>query len=108
MEKLGITNYLVSDTLYGDWSCATLKGIKGAKCLPKKIGEFCADAGMVAVFVLDEVLAYNPGFDYHLTKPHTTTLITNFTGNVNIVTENDEVYVVGKGNINFYTKQTGC
>lgn len=34
----------------------------------KEIGHFCADAGMVAVFLLDEVLKYNPGFDYHINR----------------------------------------
>lgn len=34
----------------------------------EKIGYFCADAGMVAVFLLDEVLKYNPDFDYHINR----------------------------------------
>lgn len=34
----------------------------------KNIGGFCADAGMVAVFLLDEVLKYNPNFDYHINR----------------------------------------
>lgn len=41
----------------------------------KNIGGFCADAGMVAVFLLDEVLKYNPNFDYHINRLWTTTLI---------------------------------
>ena len=121
MEALGLTKYLVSTTLYGDWSCTTFD-YEG-----KPIGEFCADAGLVGVFLLDEVLKYNPDFDYHITKPWTTTLIKNFTGKVWIEErhiegeydedgynykkgdkwEDDVISVVGEGNINFYTIQTG-
>ncbi len=75
------------------------------------LGHFCADAGLVSVFLLEEVLKYNPDFDYHLNKPWTTTLIKDFDGDVEITHRGDgeepEVSVVGKGNINFYTSQTG-
>lgn len=122
MEELGIHTYICRDTLYGDWSCATYNSDT-----KEKLGEFCADAGMVAVFLLDEVLKYNPDFDYHITRPWTTTLIKDFNGEVDFeilessgVYEEDtewykkgeewtdtEVSVVGKGNINFETHQTG-
>ena len=77
------------------------------------LGTFCADAGLVGVFLLDEVLKANPNFDYHITKPHTTTLIEDFDGDVSYITEmnketQDEfAYIVGTGNINFITAQTG-
>lgn len=75
------------------------------------LGSFCADAGLVSVFLLDEVLAYNPDFDYHLKKDWTTTLIKDFDGNIEITHRGEgeecEVSVVGKGNVNFYTTQTG-
>lgn len=116
MEILGIKNYLTEDTIYGDWSCKTFNKDTG-----EPIGEFCADAGLVSVFLLDEVLAYNPDFDYHITKPWTTTLIKDFDGDIEIKiinveykdeetnekTTGQEVRVIGEGNINFYTKQTG-
>ena len=102
MESLGFTNYITSNTIYGDWSCTTYEQETG-----KVLGEFCADAGTVGVFELDEVLKYNPEFDYHINRPWTTTVIPNFTGEVNIVRE-DVVSVVGTGSINFYTKQTGA
>lgn len=116
MEVLGITKYLVRDTIYGDWSCTTFNSDN-----KEPIGEFCADAGMVGVFSLKEILAYNPKFDYHLTKKWTTTLIKNFTGDVwdeveEVKYKDDdgeemtdyEVHIVGKGNVNFITKQTGA
>lgn len=107
MEALGIHNYVVDSTLYGDWSCTTYNSDT-----KEVIGEFCADAGMVAVFLLDEVLKYNPDFDYHTERPWTTTLIKDFHGTVELAMKKskrygDYVEVIGKGNINFVGKQTG-
>lgn len=102
MEVLGIKNYICRDTIYGDWSCTTYNSNTN-----EEIGRFCADAGMVAVFLLDEVLKYNPDFDYHTERPWTTTLINGFDGEVNFEVEEDEVRVVGKGNIDFVGIQTG-
>lgn len=102
MNKLGITNYICRDTIYGDWSCTTFNTDTN-----EAIGEFCADAGMVGVFLLDEVLKYNPDFNYHIEIPWTTTLIKNFDGDVNFeINEYDEVEVIGRGNINFIGIQT--
>ena len=103
MEVLGFTNYLVNSTIYGDWSCTTFNSDTN-----EELGKFCADAGLVGVFLLEEVLKYNPNFDYHISKPWTTTLIKNFTGTIQITNpEEGIVSVVGEGNVNFYTKQTG-
>ena len=129
MSDLGIKHYIVRDTLYGDWSCTTFDSNT-----KQPIGEFCADAGMVGVFLLDEVLKYNPDFDYHINRPWTTTLIRNFKGAVSFQVvhyvgvyedlnkfhkkgdsfEDDEVQVIGHGidtqtgkQISFIGKQTG-
>lgn len=129
MEVLGIRHYMTRDTIYGDWSCTVLDTDTG-----KEIGEFCADAGLVSVFLLDEVLKYNPDFDYHKERPWTTTLIPDFKGIVQFVVEHEEgvyeedsefwragdkweddsVHVVGHGinqktgePINFRSTQTG-
>lgn len=122
MEALGIKNYICRDTIYGDWSCTTYNSNTN-----EEIGEFCADSGMVAVFLLDEVLKYNPDFDYHTEIPWTTTLIKGFDGEVNFEVvhtegeyeedseywnkgdkwEDDAVQVFGKGNIDFIGLQTG-
>lgn len=75
----------------------------------KRLGMFCADAGMVAVFLLDEVLQYNPDFSKWL-EGHDwcVTLIKGFDGEINYHIDNDgEAHIIGKGNINFYTTQTG-
>lgn len=106
MEVLGIHNYLTNSTLYGDWSCTTFNSDT-----KEPIGKFCADASLVSVFLLDEVLKYNPDFDYHIKRTWTTTLIENFDGDIEIKIVNidgeDEVRVEGTGNINFITMQTG-
>lgn len=101
MSELGL-NCLSASTEYGDWACTTFD--MDSK---KPLGEFCADSGMVGVFSLEEILKYNPDFDYHISRPWTTTLIKGFDGTVTIKKEKDEVYVEGLGNINFRTKQTG-
>lgn len=122
MKALGFNNCITSDTLYGDWSCTTYQYDLGyfdshdilEYKLIKEIGHFCADAGMVGVFLLEEVLKYNPNFDYHIEKPWTTTLIKDFDGDVNFELMDDgfddgekQLVVVGKGNINFLGYQTG-
>ena len=85
MEVLGINHYISRDTIYGDWSCTTFNiDTKEA------IGSFCADAGSVAVFLLDEVLKYNPDFDYHIERPWTTTLIKDFKGTVRFIVKQVE------------------
>ena len=107
MQKLGLTTFLCNSTIYGDWSCTTFD-----TDTKEPIGRFCADAGQVAVFLLDEVLKYNPDFDYHINRPWTTTLIRDFHGTVELRLEEDEsggseVTVVGCGNVNFIGCQTG-
>lgn len=129
MEVLGIKKYMTRDTLYGDWSCTTFN-----TDTEEPIGEFCADAGLVSVFDLAEVLSYNPDFNYHTERKWTTTLVKNFKGTVQFVVKHVEgvyedttewwnkgdkwedyvVEVVGHGvdkktgePINFVGKQTG-
>lgn len=84
MQRLGLDHSMTRDTLYGDWGCTVYDDNTGGK-----LGEFCADAGMVGVFLLDEVLAYNPSFDYHKEKDWTTTWIKDFKGTVQFVVEYD-------------------
>ena len=102
-RPLGFLNTISHSTLYGDWDCITFNSDT-----KEPIGEFCADSGMVAVFSLDEVLKYNPDFDYHINKPWTTTWIKNFKGDVCFkILDEETIIVKGIGNINFETKQTG-
>lgn len=75
----------------------------------KPIGDFCADAGMVCVLYLDEVLKYNPDFEEeYMSKPWVVTVIKDFDGEVEYVVDNNgDAHIVGTGNINFFTTQTG-
>lgn len=104
MGVLGFTDFLCSQTYYGDWSCGVFSG-------KKRIGSFCADAGMVCVMLLDEVLKYNPDFNLHKTSPHACALIRDFDGDIVFNKQEDDgeiiLTIVGSGNINFKTRQTG-
>lgn len=129
MSTLGIKTWMTRDTLYGDWSCHTFNADT-----QEPIGQFCADAGEVGVFLLDEILQYNPAYRDHIEKDWTVTLIKDFKGTVQFIVnqhkgvwEEDseyhkkgdtwvdyEVQVVGEGvnritgePIRFITKQTG-
>lgn len=50
------------------------------------------DAGLVSVFLLDEVLKYNPEFDYHLNYKWMVTWIKDFKGTVEFVVKHIEGY----------------
>lgn len=82
MDKLGFTpsSYMTRDTLYGDWSCTTFD-----LNTKEEIGGFCADAGLVSVFLLDDILRYNSDYSDHLKDNGCATLIQNFKGTVQFV-----------------------
>ena len=126
MEVLGIHNYITESTIYGDWSCTTYKitedpykainnfidtSEKGEDCGIKcsKLGNFCADAGLVSVFNLDEVRKYNPDIDKWIASHDwCVTTIPNFDGEVNYyVDKQGSAHIVGVGNVSFFTDQTG-
>lgn len=79
-RSFGGMNFIYRDTIYGDWGCTTFN-----TDTKEVIGNFCADAGLVSVFLLDEVLQYDPSFDYHINRTWTTTLIKDFKGTVQFV-----------------------
>ena len=131
MEVLGIHNYISESTIYGDWSCTTYQTEEEPKELLESIlrvlkddkreeldtfdednyiGGFCADAGLVGVFLLDEILAYNPGWKSWI-EEHSwcATIIDDFEGEVEYYIDkvDREAHIVGTGSINFYTTQTG-
>ena len=99
LKKLGFTNYIWESTIYGDWSCTTVRiNPDNSK---EKIGKFCADAGLVGVFLLSEVLKYNPEYNYiinqiyksnHAIKYQTINL--NYTTAFN--TQTDYVFSISK------------
>ena len=125
MEALGISTYFTESTIYGDWGCSTYKieenpyevvdnfveayeNEEDYEIECSKLGDFCADAGLVSVFLLDEVRKYNPDIDKWI-EEHSwcVTTIPNFDGEVNYyVDKSNEAHIVGIGNINFFTAQT--
>ena len=136
MRALGIHNYISESTIYGDWGCTTYQteeepkeflesilrvlndNLKNKEYeydeLPilnegKAIGGFCADAGLVGVFLLDEILTYNPDWKSWI-EEHSwcATIIRDFEGEVEYYIDkvNKEAHIVGTGSINFYTAQT--
>ena len=100
---LRILNDNLENEAYGDGELPIPK-------VGKAIGEFCADAGLVGVFLLDEILAYNPEWKSWI-EEHSwcATIIEDFEGEVEYYIDkvDGEAHIVGTGNINFYTAQTG-
>ncbi len=125
-ENLGITHYISEPTIYGDWSCTTYKAAEPYKIVNelaesyrdnkeysiknKAIGEFCADAGMVAVFLLNEIVKYNSdAYNFIFDYSRCVTIIPDFDGEVEYYVDlNNEAHIIGIGNINFFTTQTGA
>jgi hypothetical protein len=126
IDKYQFTNYIWENTLYGDWSCGVFE-ISNKELLKlstkeiinnhfheenfKEIGGFCADAGLVGVFLLSEVLRFNPKFQYPVNKHGCiwATHIKDFHGEVDyeVMEDGETVIIRGKGNINFITIQSG-
>lgn len=75
----------------------------------ENIGHFCADAGLVSVFLLDEILAYNPDFlEWAESHSHCVTFVKDFDGDVEYyVDEAGDAHIIGTGSTNFFTTQTG-
>lgn len=101
LSPFGFTAYIAHNTLYGDWGCTTYDSDTD-----KELGEFCADSGMVGVFLLDEVMKYNPDYDDVDKCPYAVTLIKGFKGDVWFEKTYDTLIVKGEGNVNFRTAQT--
>lgn len=113
MGELGLKTFIVCSTIYGDWSCTTYNSLT-----KEKLGEFCADSGQVGIFLMSEVLAYNPNLDL---PKHCATIIKNFDGHVRVNKKSNGKYtydgkeyddivaeVEGVSNtLNFKSAQTG-
>lgn len=106
------------DTIYGDWSCTVFeRPLENAKIL----GTFCADAGEVCVVLKSDVERYNPEcLEKISANCYWCTTIHNFDGLIRFEVDehfavdldsnsylDHNVQVIGKGNINFESRQTG-
>lgn len=101
MSVLGFKNYICGSTLYGNLQYATYNTVTN-----EPIGKFCVDSGQVAVFVLDEVLKYNPLYSFDMKNTNSVAIIKNFSGKVDFKIKNYEnglksLNVIGIGTINF-------
>ena len=72
-----------------------------ANCL----GEFCADAGMVGVYNWNTM--HPKDREWCESHPWCAAIIKDFTGDVEFEIEDESVYVVGKGNFDFFSIQSG-
>lgn len=107
LDILGFKHWITCPTIYGPWGCTVYD-----RHNQNKLGRFSSDTGAVGVYLLSEVLHYNPSYNTYRSKPWTGCVIPNFEGTVLIANfgGKDEatcdIRIVGKGNVNFYTKQT--
>lgn len=118
---------LYSTTYYGYWGCTIYRTEGEVGRIPrgaKELGYFCADAGLVCVVALKDVMKRSPGFmDWLRGYGHCGTVIRNFKGKVSFlkrsvkvkfrghVYTDTELRVHGKGTvdgepISFESKQT--
>lgn len=119
ISKYGFTNYIWKSTIYGDWSCTTfhlkdeavnkeIQDLTDDDIYKGNLGKFCADAGLVGVFLLDEVKAFNPDFETpNKYGVEWATIIKDFDGDIEYIIDDEQAYIKGTGNINFITMQTG-
>lgn len=107
LEILGFKQFYAHSTIYGPWGCRTYD-----RRTNTELGRFCSDSGMFGIFLLSEVLKYNPKYNGYRSQPWTAVVVPNFRGTIKVVNFGDDnigssdIRIVGIGSINFYTKQT--
>lgn len=69
------------------------------------LGEFCADAGEVGIFKYDYLTDKDK--EFCKTHPWCACIIENFDGDVDFLEKDRAVYVIGKGNKDFFSVQSG-
>lgn len=105
LEKLGFKTFAVSSTIYGNWSC-NVENINTSD----KLGKFSSDSGLVGVFLLSEILKYNPDYNVKMEEfSEEATVIDNFNGSIRFDISDNELYtvIVGDGNISFVSDIDG-
>lgn len=122
LGSLGFSSYICRPTIYGDWGCKTYqregedlagdlqelfeeynwRGLAEYANESKVIGRFCADAGTVAVVLLEDLKKYNPDVIPHL-RSNMVTIIENYDGEIeDHVFLDKHVVIIGD---NFFTLQ---
>jgi hypothetical protein len=91
--------------------CESVDELRGKyKNAVKRVGIFRTESGYISVFLLDNILKFNPNYLKQLKKyGHCTTTIKDFDGEIEFYINKDysNAHIIGKGNINFFTIQTG-
>ena len=89
-EKRG----LISQTFYGDWGCTVFKNSGAVGNIPaaaKSIGVFCADAGMVCVMDMRDVLELDPDFQKFIDEHRwCVTVIKGFRGKARLMAKKEK------------------
>lgn len=115
LDYLGFSVDIFGDTLCGDWSASVFNTDTG-----EKMGDFCADAALYCVLLLDEAMKYNAEkVKELLQRKWCVARINDFHGDISVELKDKEyeydgekrmdtiVEIVGTGNINFIARQTG-
>lgn len=96
LEAILAKGGIESRTHVGDWGCTVFKIKKGTLGISStkrssQIGKFCADAGMVCVVKLADVLAFNPDFEKWTKESNScATIIRGFAGTVKFITKTEK------------------
>lgn len=90
MELLGLDNYATMFHVQPDMSWVAVKPTENENAPFKLLGRFHVQTGNATVFLLDELLTYNPSYDIHeQVKQKRATVIENFNGNILIMYKHD-------------------
>lgn len=95
MERLGIIDFLCTDF---EEDCPEIIDNNG-----NILGSFCTDSCRVVIARLDDLIKYDPTFDQHLAYPENWTVIKGFEGYIEAIEIDDEMHIIGNGNISFDT-----
>lgn len=98
LDKIGIQNYLSFEAV------GESRGFVKDSDSGNTMGEFCTDSCIFCVCLLEDVLAYHPEFDDYEKWPGSCAVIQGFEGEIVLEKREEEIAVVGRGNMNFYTE----
>ena len=99
MEALGIQTSLTALVTEGEEDLAAYDDRTG-ECM----GTFVSDSGVAGVFLLKELLHYDPEFDEHIVSPENALWIPDFDGEIVVTGEGEDQHFVGTGSHFFETR----
>jgi hypothetical protein len=100
ISVLGFENFMVDETICGDWQCYIVDDKN------KQIGHITADSGLSGVFLINEITKYSKKISSYIKQDkYIATVINDFHGDIQFsksVQDNIEyTKIKGIGNINF-------